>query len=403
MKILHINFTDKGGGAAIAAYRHHEALRRAGIDSHMLVLVKKTDDPYVHVHKISSLSMFIKRVLGRIFILRPFYATWSWNHFGFDLSENPEVKSADIIILHWISSYTMSIKSIEKILKTGKTVYWFMHDMWAITGGCHYSLECNKYKTHCEHCEMARNRKGSYIEKDLSYYQFNEKRRRLTPYKNLQFITPSRWLAERVKESTLFGNHRVSVIPNVLDTNVFKPENKQNARKNLGLPLYKKLILFGADNLTNPYKGWDLLRDALSDDIENAEAVVYGVVPSDLQSQLSLKLHCMGHISDIQRLVDLYNACDIFVTPSIADNYPNVLIEAMSCGLPCVGTNVGGIPEIITFPPGCVTSKNNPKELREILVNALNNTFGKDTFCIREEIIKRNNYNNGLLALFSSK
>lgn len=399
MRVLHINFTDTGGGAAIAAYRHHDAMLRAGIDSHMLVLIKKTESPYVYQNKVSPFTMFMKRVFGRIFSYTyQFYATWSWNHFGFDLSSHPEVNDADMIILHWINGYTLSIKSIERILHTGKRVYWFMHDMWPITGGCHHSLDCLKYQTHCRACPMSNNRKGSTIEHDLSWKQFEEKLKCVSPYLNLKFLTPSQWLAEKVKESALFGSHKVTVARNVLDTDIFKPVNPTAARERLGLPLDKKLILFGADNISSPYKGWSLLCQALSRPIDGAEAVVYGRAPADLQTQIGIRLHSMGHINEFETLIDLYSACDVLLAPSLADNYPNVLVEAMACGLPCVGTNVGGIPEIILNGiTGLLTPSNDPDALRTAITLVLENTDEKfDRAVIRDTIIETNGYQNNL-------
>lgn len=348
MKILHINSNDSSGGAAIAAYRHNEAMRRAGIDSKMLVLNKNTSCEYVIQHRCNKIVMFLQKVFHRLFLMwYRFYATWSFNILGHDLSSDRYVQDADIIYIHWINYYSMSIRSIEKVLKTGKPVYWFMHDMWPITGGCHHSLACRKYMTHCGKCPMARNRKGSITTKDLSYIQFEEKLKRLKPYNNLHFLTPSKWLADCVEKSSLFGNHDVTVCRNVLDTDIFKPRDKQMSRRRLGLPLEKKLILFGADNYGSPYKGWKYLKEALSGSIEGAECVLYGICNTDIQSQVKIKVNQMGHISDIDMLIDLYNACDVFVTPSIADNFPNVILEAMACGLPCVGFNVCGIPELI--------------------------------------------------------
>lgn len=395
MKVLHINSTDRGGGAAIAAYRHHEAMRRAGIDSRMLVQSKLGNDSYVLAYQINPVIKFLKLVSRKLFLIfKPYYATWGWNHYGFDFSNDKEVRDADVIILHWINDYTLSIRSIERILKTGKPVYWFMHDMWPITGGCHHALDCEKFKMHCEACPMANNRRGTSKNHDLSWAQFEEKLRRLSPYDNLHFLTPSRWLADRVRESALFGNHSVKVVRNVLDTDVFKPRNKEEARKRLGLPLEKKLILFGADNLKSPYKGWPLLRDALTEPIDGSEAVVYGVVPDGINDQIGIKMHSMGHIGDIDKLVDLYSACDVFVTPSLADNYPNVLIEAMACGLPCVGTNVGGIPEIISNgKTGILTFPNNPELLRCAINTVLTNTDGVfDRSTIRNTIVDTNGY-----------
>lgn len=374
MKILHINFTDQGGGAAIAAYRHHEAMRVNGYDSRMLVEYKRSLDPNViEISKSPIKAMYFKLRNKLIQVFGNYYAAWSCNIFGYDISKEQPIIEADIIILHWINGYTLSIKSLEKILKLGKPVYWFMHDMWPITGGCHHSLDCSKYKIHCEACPMTRNGDGSLIKTDLSWKQFEEKRQRLTPYENLMFLTPSQWLADKVKESPLFNMNSVNVIRNVLNTNQFKPVDKKFARQRLGLPLDKKLLLFGADNINSPYKGWNLLRLALKEPIDNVEAVVYGKIKDDIQKDISVKLHILGHISQLNKLIDLYSACDLFITPSLADNYPNVLIEAMACGLPCIGTNIGGIPEIIKDGiNGKLISCNNAKDIRASIIDIIN-------------------------------
>lgn len=348
MKVLHINATDKGGGAAVAAFRHHEAMRRAGVESKMLVLDKSKDDFDIVEHKISRVTHFAERVFNKLFrYSHPYYATWSWNHYGYDFSEDKVIGEADIIVLHWVNGYTLSIKSIEKILETGKPVYWFMHDMWPITGGCHHALDCGKYKTHCEACPMANEGHGTATVKDLSWRQFEEKQRRLGKYNNLHFLTPSRWLADRVKESALFGKHSVEVVRNVLDTDVFKPVDKKEARERLGLPLDKKLILFGADNISSPYKGWDNLREVLNTPIDDVEVVIYGHTPRGVQGEIGMKSHSLGMIDSLNKLIDLYSACDIFAMVSKADNYPNVIIESMACGLPVIGFCIGGITEMI--------------------------------------------------------
>lgn len=404
MKILHINFTDKGGGAAIAAYRHHEAMCRSDIDSKMIVQTKFSDDSNVVAHKIKPIVYFLKRVFGKVFqILNPYYATWSWNKYGFDFSQDKEVQEADIIILHWINSYTLSLKSIEKILKTGKPVYWFMHDMWPITGGCHHALDCSKYTTHCHACPMTNNRRGTSKKKDLSWKQFEEKLRRLSPYRNLHFLAPSKWLADKVKLSSLFGDHKVEVVRNVLDTHIFIPRNKSDARKRLGLPGDKKLILFGADNLNSPYKGWNLLKKALRQPIDGAEVVVYGIIPSDIQSEIGLKIHAMGHLNNTDELVDLYSACDVFVTPSLADNYPNVLIEALSCGLPCIGTDVGGIPEIIQYDFQGRIVGSSPYEIQLAIEEVLKTEEITNREKRHISIEEANSYKYGLISFLNEK
>lgn len=345
MKVVHISYSDKIGGAAIAAYRHNEAMRRAGIDSHMLVQIKTINGADDIKECASKTNIIVRKIFTRIFsYVNKFYASWSWNHYGFDLSENIEVKEADVVILHWINCNTISIKSVKRILESGKQVYWFMHDMWPLTGGCHYSFECERYRSHCQQCPMAHNLSGSRRIKDLAFRQFEEKMKCLSKYDNLHFLAPSKWLAECVSVSALFRNNKINVVRNVLDTNIFKPLNKHEARKWLRLPADKKLILFGADNVNSPYKGWDLLKNAITEPIENVEAVVYGTCTNNISSQIGIRLHELGRITNIRDLVNLYSACDVLIVPSLADNYPNVIMEAHACGLPVIGSNIGGVP-----------------------------------------------------------
>lgn len=392
MKVLHISYSDSLGGAAIAAYRHHEAMLQTGIDSKMLVLHKISHDASVHELPHKKTVLIGKLFNTALLTYYNFYAGWTSALFGYDLRSNRLVRDADVIYLHWINRM-VSIKGIENVLKLGKPVYWYMHDMWPLTGGCNYSLTCNMYRSECARCPMAFNGKGSSKSSDLSNIQFKEKINRLSPYENLRFITPSSWLAGRVSESSLFKTHMLSVIRNPINTDIFTTKNKTEARKSLGLPLNRKLILFGADNINNPYKGWNLLKGALQDTIPGADCVIYGSDNVDVQSALGLKLHSLGKISDSNVLIDLYNACDIYVTPTVADNYPNVIIEAKACGLPIVGSAIGGVPEMIEdFKTGRMVHELNPEGFRNAIIHTLDNLSDYDSNLIRHSVLTENSY-----------
>lgn len=397
MRVVHVSFSDKSGGAAIAAYRHHESMRLAGIDSKMLVLYKYTDDKNVFEIKRPKIRFFLYRVINKLLRMKSnFYASWSLAHFGCNIDQEAIIKNTDAIIIHWVNNNTLSLKSIEKILSTGKSVYWFMHDMWPITGGCHHALKCERYKTHCLKCPMYHNGQGSRVHTDISYFQFKEKFKRLSGKKNLHFITPSHWLANKVKKSSLFGSHDIKVMRNVLNTNIFKQTDKFQARARLNLPTDKKLILFGADNIHSPYKGWNYLQKALNKPLDGIECVVYGTIQRDIQSQVSCKVHQIGKISEESKIIDLYNACDVFVSPSLADNYPNVILEAMACGLPVVAFPSGGIPEIVkTGVNGILTSSPNANELYTAIIQILTMPLEKYRSLrdnARHSIVQNNDY-----------
>ena len=372
LKIVHISHSDKQGGAAIAAFRHNEAFNQGDYSSKLLVINKTSGDKTVITPPINSSLIKIKKAVFNklnqriLSSLKP-YAAWSVATHGFDPKSWEVLKDADVIVIHWINGGALSINGIESILKLGKPVIWFLHDMWTFTGGCHYSLECEKYKDTCGTCPLFNNRIGSTSENDFSHVQLIRKINHWTKYTNQYVFSPSKWLADCAQNSSLFKGNKIFVFRNCVNKDKYKPISQSMARKILNLPDRKKLVLFGADSVASPYKGWNFLKGALEKlDKESVECVVFGSTGDDVKLESNIKINYVGKLFDDYSLILLYNACDVFVTPSIADNYPNVLIEAMSCGLPCVGFNIGGIPEIIEHRiNGYVSQETTSEGLKE--------------------------------------
>lgn len=351
MKIVHISFSDNYGGAAIAAFRHCEAMRRAGHESSMVVLNKQLKSKTFINEAIEN--KFLKKVY---FFLHMKIINWItskfriWGAFSFPiftvkLSNISLLKEADLIYLHWIAASMLSTKEVENILKLGKPTRWYMHDMNPITGGCHYSMECVKYMQHCQNCPMIQRK---LLNIDLAKIQFDKRLKLWSKYKNLEAYTPSNWLAKCVSNSNLWKGHKITVYPNVIDTQKFHPVNKSAAKDLLGIGGTKKLILFGAADVNSPYKGWEYMRQAINKlEPERYEALIFGEEKQKIRKDITIKCHFVGHLADEYSLILVYNAADVFVSASLADNYPNVIMEAMACGLPCVGFNIGGIPDQI--------------------------------------------------------
>lgn len=312
-KILHINFSDKAGGAAIAAFRHNEALNLIGHDSKMLVIDKKSGNSTVlrptGNKAIVKLKSIIYPTLAYQSVKRYYpYATYSNPVVGFRLADEPAVKEADIIVLHWVNNGMISLNGVERLLKLGKPVIWFLHDMWPMTGGCHYSLSCDRYETQCHNCPMLFNREGSDKRKDVSYRTLKKKVEKWGGYDNLQILAPSRWLAECASRSAVFKNHDVRVLRNVINTDIFKPSEREFARNALNLPLDKKLILFGADCINSPYKGWSYLKKALENmSDKDIECVVFGNSETTYVSlDTKININYVGRMNDDLSLAILY-------------------------------------------------------------------------------------------------
>ena len=354
MKVLIVNTAERTGGAAIAANRLLHALNHNGVEARMLVRDRKTDASVV-VNIPQSWGLKAKFLWERGVI-------WLNNglskqnlfqvdiaNAGTDITSMPEFQWADVIHLHWVNQGFLSLGNLERILASGKPVVVTLHDQWYFTGICHYSGSCDKYKTRCEHCPMI---KGQGM--DLARRVFD---RKLAMYKgrNLTFVGCSRWMANLARESLLTLGHTVTNIPNAIDTSVFTPMDKLESRRHHNLPTDKKLILFGAQRITDERKGFRYLAEACEHISkhhptlpDHLGVIVLGGDAESVKEALPLPVYPVNYLSNEREIAQLYSAADLFVTPSLQDNLPNTIVEAMACGVPCVGFDVGGIPEMIS-------------------------------------------------------
>ena len=263
MRVLLINTSERIGGAAVAASRLMESLKNNGIKAKLLVRDKQTDQITV-VSLNYNWRMIWKFVWERIVI-------WKANRFkkenifavdiantGTDITSLPEFQQADVIHLHWINQGMLSLKNIEKILASGKPVVWTMHDMWPCTGICHHARECTRYQQECGNCPFIH---GNGSRKDLSYRTFRKKQE-LYQGRHINFVTCSHWLEGLAKKSALLAGHTITCIPNPINTNLFKPHNKQEARNRCQLPQDARLVLFGSVKTTDKRKGIDYLVES---------------------------------------------------------------------------------------------------------------------------------------------
>ena len=355
MRIVIISTAEKVGGPAVAASRLMESLKNNGIKAKMLVRDKQTEQISVVALHRNWLQVW-KFIWERIVI-------WAANHFkkhqlfavsiantGTDITSLPEFQQADVVHLHWINQGMLSLKNIEKILRSGKPVVWTLHDMWPCTGICHYAKECTHYEQECGHCPLIY---GKTQKHDLSYRIFHKKKE-LYQIAPITFVTCSHWLEVRAKKSALLAGKNIQCIPNPINTNLFKPRNKQEARLKCHLPQSQKLLLFGSFQITDTRKGAIYLIEACKQIIEKHPewketfgVAVLGKQAELLQRELPCKVYPLNYVENEHQLVDIYNAVDLFALPSLQENLPNMIMEAMACGVPCVAFNTGGIPEMI--------------------------------------------------------
>ncbi len=358
MNVLLINTSEKKGGAAVACGRLKRALQKAGIEVNMLVRDKTTGDPHVIAANSGKISHWLNQfqfVWERLSIFlqngfdRKNLFAVSIANSGIPVANHPSVKQADIIHLHWINQGFLSLNEIKKLAQTGKPIVWTMHDMWPATAICHHSRECEMYHKECSQCMFLGGNGG----KDLSTRVFNRKKE-IWANANIHFVTCSQWLKGRAVAGALMNPKMVQDIPNPLDTEFYSPKKKEEARKRFGLPAGKKLLLYGAANVTDKRKGIDYYVDACRIMAEkypltnkDTELVFFGEAKENIDGLFPFPIHQTGYLTNDEMIRDLYNAVDLFVTPSLEENLPNTIMESMACGTPVVGFSIGGIPEMI--------------------------------------------------------
>ena len=349
MKILIVNTSERTGGAAVAANRLMKALNNNGAKAKMLVRDKETETltvvPLPHSPRLRWHFLWERLVIFcRLHFSRQHLFEVDIANAGYDITKLPEFQEADVIHLHWVNQGMLSLKGIQKILQSGKPVVWTMHDIWPATALCHVTLGCQHFTSQCGNCRLL---PGGGSSHDYSTTIWQRKQRMLAD-ENIYFVACSHWLESEAKRSALLKGQKITSIPNPIDTRIYKRGNKQEARQRLGLPLDKKLILFASQRVTNVNKGMDYLIEACRQlQISDAAVVILGGHAEEVVSQLSLEAYPLGYVNDEQRIFDVYHASDVFVLPSLSENLPNTIMEAMACGVPCVGFKVGGIPEEI--------------------------------------------------------
>lgn len=350
MKVLHINASDRGGGAALAAWRLHQGLRKLNVDSHLLVRNKYSDDNSVAAITNTNLNSAEEEFCNEI-IQRVYYhnrTEISNTHFslpleGIDLTEHPLVRDADVIHLHWVASF-QTPKTILALLEMNKPIIWTLHDLAPFTGGCHFSAGCNKFQTACDACPQ-------YLSDPFDIPNLVlQSKKTLWSGHAISIIAPSHWMAERAKESALFSSMPISVIPNAVDIKQFHLLPQASARSLLGIAEDGQYILCGADQSREKRKGFVPLRRILTEcfdnpALKNTKILWVGDKPLDSLFD-GLPLIFLGRLKEEQMTL-AYAAADIFVFPSLEDNLPNMVLEALSCGKPAIAFDIGGIGEII--------------------------------------------------------
>jgi glycosyltransferase involved in cell wall biosynthesis len=341
MKVLHINQSDKSGGAAIAGYRLHQGLLAQGIDSRLLVGIRNTKEPQVEMipRKLS--------IEGKIANLtRPLGLNYLQYIGTFEIPKHEFYKNADILNFHNLHSGTFNYLAVPSLTENKPAVFT-LHDMWSFTGHCSYSYDCDRWKIGCGKCPYPNThpkiqRDNTRLEWKLKNWVYSRA--------NLTIVTLSHWLTEQVKQSML-NRFSIHHIPNGIDTEVYQPLDPEQCKAILRIPKEKKILMFGAASLKDPRKGTDLVLEALLQLPESLKRetilLTIGHGGEEIATSVGMEIIDLGYLNNDLLKSMAFSVADLFIFPSRADNLPLVLQESMACGTPMVSFKVGGIPDLV--------------------------------------------------------
>jgi glycosyltransferase involved in cell wall biosynthesis len=380
LKITHLADCDVAGGAARAAYRLHTGLCAIGQESRMLVQNRQSVDPLVirfqpPKNPLVRLRRGIKqRYLAGAqasFVRAPGASLFSDDRSANNADVLGQMPPSDIVNLHWVAGF-FDYREFFRNLPARLPVLWTLHDMNPFTGGCHFDGGCGKFAERCGACPQL----GSNDPKDLSAQVWGRKQEAFSALdmEGVHLVTPSRWLQGEVGKSTLMSKLRCTAIPNALDTELFQPREQGAARKLLGIPADSAVILFLADWAGEKRKGFDLLVEALKPFRKDRRVYLLAAGRELPAHDLGPQLVTTGYLTGEKQLSWVYSAADVFVLPSLQDNLPNTGLEALSCGVPVVGFDVGGIPEIVREgETGLLVPAKDVAKLRAAITSVVEN------------------------------
>lgn len=349
-KVLHLSTHDLRGGAARAAFRLHRGLIELGIGSCMAVQVKSSDDFAIAAppsrlaklgHEFVSLLDRAPLVLHRTRAATAFDLQWT----GSCRASVTSRMRPDLVHLHWVTGGFLRIETLRKL---GRPLVWTLCDMWPFTGGCHVSGDCDRYRTACGACWQL----GSRADDDLTRWVWRRKHRAWRAI-DLDLVAPSRWMADCARASSLFRDRPIRVIPNGVNTSIFKPLDRGWARCALNLQPERQVILFGALNLLgDANKGLVLLQEALLHLTQNLtgslpQLLIFGCSEPIQPPHFRLEARYLGQIGDETTMALAYNAADLLVVPSRQESFCQTAAEALACGIPVAAFDATGLQDIV--------------------------------------------------------
>jgi glycosyltransferase involved in cell wall biosynthesis len=365
MLVSIFNTTDRSGGAGIAAFRLAQALQLHGVEAPVFCLHRRFNDRGTFRYRLrtteisrslqtqrDALAQVQKRFVAgnRTSVSRTIFSEpWA---SGMLVGDNPLVADSRVLHLHWVNHF-LDLHSLQELALVGRPIVWTLHDEWLFTAGCHYTSGCDAFLTRCTDCPQLLQDPYALVDR------WFEQKAGLLAELDLTVVTPSEWLAERARQSTLLKGKPVTVLRNPFDGNTFRPmsaDRRTECRRRHGFDEQAIVLGFGAQSVTDVRKGFGLLLQALETLVADGELMqgrrigllVFGSRSEQLDSLRDrMTISYLGELSEETAIAEVLGSLDGFIVPSREENYPNVIIEALLCRTPVIAFGCGGIPEQI--------------------------------------------------------
>ena len=367
MNVVLVSTSDIVGGAARGTYRLHIGLQKIGINSIMYVMYKFSDDPTViqcggrFTRIWNRFSTFLENKIFEKSAIKLMHCPWSMQIIPRRVIREIMTLKPDIVHLNGTNGFF----PIEALKKINVPIVWTLVDMWAITGGCHYSSGCNKFIYGCNTCHLL---KKSRIRIPIEKILWNWKSR-VYKVSNLHIATISEWLYKCASQSELLKTKSISLMHYGVDTDTYHPIDRCQAKNILNIKTDMQCIAFGADGGTkNPRKGIQFALDALKilhkNNRRGIQILIFGEDEYSSSLECPYPIKYMGNLRDDVSLTLVYSAADVMLVPSIEEGFGQTALEAMSCGTPVVAFKGTGVCDLITHKEtGYIAKKENVEDL----------------------------------------
>ena len=373
MKVLQINSVCGYGSTGRIATDIYDILEREGHQCTIAYGRGNTQSKYKTIKIGNKIKVYKNVLLSRILDNEGFNAKKATINF----IEEIKTLNPDIIHLHNLHGYYLNVEILFKFLKTlDIPIFWTLHDCWAFSPHSAYiEVDKNGFLPIISKRKEMKNYPKAIL-KNNSEENYEKKKEMFTSLKNLTLICPSEWLANLARNS-FFSNHSIKVIHNGIDLENFRPVNTRFKQLD---PLENKKVLLGVASVWEERKGLKYFN-FLADKLDSTYQIVLVGVTKKEKKLIHPNILIISKTNNIKELAGIYTRADLFINPTLEDNFPTTNIESLACGTPVITFDTGGSPESLSTHTGIIIEKGNIKKLKEAIIN-FNYKFDYQDLCV---------------------